>query len=324
MMKKNIVSENLWLFYSPGEEKAQETEAVISPQPVTSEGVSNLPLDPPPSLISPFDHASRLTLESLENPFQNSQPVATHWAVGWADLMMTMFILFLVMYLCPSAKEEPALRSAQEYRGAEAQPGGPAGQAEVGEHGPAEALRLGIQTTDGHSEPNALSTAKLFELTKLTREDEEFAKFADIDLSPDRTVRIVLAADLLFPPGKADLRLIAEENIKKVSELLKEAPYPINVVGHTDDQPTGGVLFATNWELSAMRATSVARFLIEEMGISPSLVTVSGQSFYQPLANNSTPANRAKNRRVEIIVSLGQPPALPLANPIILSKLENK
>ena len=68
-----------------------------------------------------------------------------------------------------------------------------------------------------------------------------------------------------------------------------------------------------------MRATAVARFLIEEMGVAPSRITASGQSFYQPQVNNSTPENRAKNRRVEIIVSLDPSPTLPLTNPNILS-----
>ena len=56
----------------------------------------------------------------------------------------------------------------------------------------------------------------------------------------------------------------------------------INVVGHTDDQTIRGRAFATNWELSVMRATTVARFLIEEMGVSVSRITASGQSFYKP------------------------------------------
>jgi chemotaxis protein MotB len=344
MVKRNKIPEKLRPFYPPGEEEAAGTDAVASPEPEAAEAASAVSNRPSTAPKSPFRQASRLTLESLENPFRNSQPAPTHWAVGWADLMMTMFILFLVIYLFPLAKEAQSLQTAPRYQAGEAQQSGSAdrqgagvespmgqgrggqgqaGQAEGGQ-GSAELLNPGVGATEAHSEPNILKTEKLYDLTKLTREDKEFARFADIDLSPDRTVRIVLAADLLFPSGKADLRLIAKENIKKISELLQETPHMINVVGHTDDQAIRGGAFATNWELSVMRATTVARFLIDEMAVSASRITVSGQSFYRPQINNDTPANRAKNRRVEIIVSLDPPPTLPLANSKILSKPGDK
>lgn len=330
-MTENNVPENLSPFYPPGAEESPVTDAVATPESGAPAVASDVPREQPPvapqsSLLQP----SRLTLESLETPFRRPQPVPIHWAVGWADLMMTMFVLFLVMYLYPSVKEAQTQRTAQEQQG---QQGGAAGrgegrQGEMGKgdtgkgqagqggvgQGSAEAPKSGAGTTAGQAELSAIQAAKLFDLTKLTKEDEEFAKIAEIGLNPDHTVRIVLAADLLFPSGKADLRLIAKENIKKIADLLAEIPHKINVIGHTDDQPIRGGAFASNWELSVMRATSVARFLIEEMGVSASRVTVSGRSFYQPQAGNATPADRAKNRRVEIIVSLDPPPALPLIN----------
>jgi len=317
-----------------GEEEAAGGDAVLPAGPEASGGAGEASPAPPKVPQSPPRQASLLTLASLENPFRNPQPAPIHWAVGWADLMMTMFILFLVMYLYPSAKEAQSRQAAQGYQGEVAPQAGATGQGEGGQGATGqgqtgltgadqeavELLRLGGNTTAGSSSPQTMATtAKLFDLTKLTREDEEFARFADIDLSPDRTVRIVLAADLLFPSGSADLRLIAKENIKKITELVQETPHKINVIGHTDDQPIRGGAFASNWELSVMRATAVARFLIEEMGVAPSRITASGQSFYQPQVNNSTPENRAKNRRVEIIVSLDPSPTLPLTNPNILS-----
>lgn len=330
-MKENTISEKLQPFRPPGTEDAAGTDTFASPEPEPAEAAGAPPLAPPITPPSPpLRRTSRLTLESLENPFLNAQPTPTHWAVGWADLMMTMFILFLVMYLFPLAKKAQSLQAAQRYQAVEAKQSGAAGRqgavlatttgaAEKGK-GAAEFPKLSFGATDSHTEPKVLKTAKLYDLTKLTREDKEFAKFAEIDLRPDHTVRIVLAADLLFPSGKADLRLIAQENIRKISELLQETPHMINVVGHTDDQPIRGGTFASNWELSVMRATTVARFLIEEMGIAASRITASGQSFYQPQANNDTPVNRAKNRRVEIIVSRAPPPTLPLANTNTLSR----
>ena len=176
----------------------------------------------------------------------------------------------------------------------------------------ADALKPGIDPTDGHTDPVEMETTRLYDLVVLTLRNDDLAKFAEIELSPDRTVRIILAADLLFPSGNADLRSTARENIRKISALLKKTPHRINVVGHTDNVPIKSGPFATNWELSVMRATTVARFLIEEMGVPASQFSVTGQSFYQPRVDNDSPDHRAKNRRVEIMVSREKPPTLSM------------
>jgi chemotaxis protein MotB len=69
--------------------------------------------------------------------------------------------------------------------------------------------------------------------------------------------------------------------------------------------------YATNWELSVARASRVARFLIEEVGIPGMQVVVSGYSYFRPLRPNDNERNRKANRRVEIILSKQLPPAVP-------------
>lgn len=175
-----------------------------------------------------------------------------------------------------------------------------------------EGNRPEANTIDDRPDHNKMEMTRLYELVILTLRDKDLAKFADIELSPDQTVRIVLAADLLFPSGNADLGATAREKIREIAFLLKKTPYLINVVGHTDNVPIRSGPFATNWELSVMRATTVARFLIEEMGVPASQFSVTGHSYYQPQVDNDTSLNRAKNRRVEIIISREQQPAIPI------------
>ena len=276
----------------------------------------------------------RLTLTNMESPYLKSQPTPIHWAVGWADLMMTMFVLFLVMYLYQSAQQRqmaehglasPLVKTVQKGQSAQ---GGRTNQQEIKsangsqsemERQSAEGYKPEANTIDDRPDHNKMEMARLYDLAVLTLRDKDLAKFADIELSPDRTIRIVLAADLLFPSGNADLGSVAREKIQKITFLLKKTPYMITVVGHTDNVPIKSGPFATNWELSVMRATTVARFLIEEMGIPASQLSVTGHSYYKPQVNNDTPANRAKNRRVEIILSREQQPTLPItSNPSLL------
>lgn len=83
----------------------------------------------------------------------------------------------------------------------------------------------------------------------------------------------------------------------------------INVIGHTDNQPMHSSRFATNWELSVVRASSVARFLIEKMGMDEKQFIVSGYGSNRPRRPNTNVINRAANRRVEIIISKRLAPA---------------
>ena len=127
--------------------------------------------------------------------------------------------------------------------------------------------------------------------------------FAAIDLIPDQTMRIILTGDLLFDIGQAELSESSKSSLEKIAAQIREIPYVINVVGHTDNTPMHSEKYATNWELSVARASTVARFLVEEMGMNPQQFVVSGYSSYRPIKPNTNAPNRAVNRRVEIIIS---------------------
>jgi chemotaxis protein MotB len=136
-------------------------------------------------------------------------------------------------------------------------------------------------------------------------------KFAAIDIIPDKTMRIILTGDLFFALGESQLSEHAKASLRQIVTIIQQTPYMINVVGHTDNLPMRSKQFMSNWELSVARASSVARFLIDEMGMNPVQFVVSGYASYRPIAPNTTAENRAKNRRVEIIISKRLPNPLP-------------
>ncbi|MGL1932495.1 MAG: flagellar motor protein MotB [Desulfotalea sp.] len=132
-------------------------------------------------------------------------------------------------------------------------------------------------------------------------------KFAEINLVPEKTVRIILTGDLLFSTGESNLSLSAKNSIRELTRNIKTTPYMINIVGHTDNIPMTSGRYPSNWELSVARASSVARFLINDVGMNPNQFVVSGYASYRPIKPNNTSSNRAKNRRVEIIISKKKP-----------------
>ncbi len=108
---------------------------------------------------------------------------------------------------------------------------------------------------------------------------------------------------ILFQPGHVTLRAEGQQTLDDVAAILKTLPNSsIHIEGHTDDRPIKdgrSRCWPTNWELSAVRAASAARYL-EAQGVTPERMTVSGASFHRPLAPNDTREGRAQNCRLEM------------------------
>lgn len=105
----------------------------------------------------------------------------------------------------------------------------------------------------------------------------------------------------LFDSGKADLKTEALPMLNKIGKILsKYADDNIEIEGHTDSVPLNGGRYENNDVLSSYRALAVFDYLKDNASIDPSIMKHSGRGEYEPIADNSTPEGRAKNRRVEI------------------------
>lgn len=108
-----------------------------------------------------------------------------------------------------------------------------------------------------------------------------------------------------FASGSADLNPQYRDVMHEVSSVLALKPGTIVVQGHTDDVPINTSRFRSNWELSSARAVSVAHELMKAGNLDPKRFEVSGKADTAPLAPNDSAENRARNRRVEIIIRQG-------------------
>lgn len=119
---------------------------------------------------------------------------------------------------------------------------------------------------------------------------------------------IRIESPILFGLGEAELKPSAYPILNKILEMTQQWPNNIRIEGHTDDLPIHTSRFPSNWELSTARALSVLRYFLQRGAIEPQRLAAVGYGQYHPLVPNNSPANRAKNRRVEIYIEyLKQP-----------------
>ncbi len=242
---------------------------------------------------------SCLVVPDREDLFLHSKmPKTLHWSIPWSDLLMTMFILFAVMYVYQISSHEVLSSEGRKTEVA------------LGEVPGAATSSAGREMGDSTGTLNE-AMSNIYDLSKQTVKAKDLEHFASVELVPDKAVRIILTGDLLFDTGKADLKPKARWSLESIAEIIRQVPYMVSVVGHTDNVPIHSDKFPTNWELSAIRACEVARFLIEEMRIPAERFYVSGHSYHQPVNPNDTAKNRAANRRVEIIITKERPYGIP-------------
>ena len=119
-------------------------------------------------------------------------------------------------------------------------------------------------------------------------------------------LKVNMLDEILFDSGKTTIKTQGVEVLDRVGNILMEVKdKAITIEGHTDNVPIGAELsrkYPTNWELSAARACNVARYLQEKIGIDPIFLSATGYGEYQPIASNETEEERAKNRRIEILL----------------------
>jgi chemotaxis protein MotB len=105
-----------------------------------------------------------------------------------------------------------------------------------------------------------------------------------------------------FESGSAGVKIQAEPTLEEIARFLRTVTNYIRIEGHTDNQAMHSTRYASNWELSAARATDMLNVFINQYHIEPQRLSVGGYAEFHPLASNDTPEGRAQNRRVDIVV----------------------
>lgn len=132
---------------------------------------------------------------------------------------------------------------------------------------------------------------------------EAFAAEPGVNVSySNQGAHITFEDFLLFNFSKADINRGGLAFLDRMADLVQKIPYPVRVEGHTDNVPIHTARYPSNWELSIARAVSVVKYFAESGKINPQRLSAVGYGDTRPLVPNDSPANRTRNRRVEIVL----------------------
>lgn len=140
--------------------------------------------------------------------------------------------------------------------------------------------------------------------TNLTR-SLDASELKDVDVKVLKgVVYISLNDNMLYKSGSYEISPSAMDILSKIAKIIKDyKDYDVLVEGNTDNVPISRTNIRNNWDLSALRASSVVQALQDDFGINPSRLSAAGRGEYNPVATNETADGRAKNRRTQIIIT---------------------
>ena len=117
-------------------------------------------------------------------------------------------------------------------------------------------------------------------------------------------VYISLADNMLYKSGSYEINTRAAETLSKIAKIIKDyKDYDVLIEGNTDNVPISKPNIRNNWDLSALRASSVVQALQNDYGVDPKRLTAGGRGEYNPVATNDTEVGKQRNRRTQIIIT---------------------
>ena len=157
------------------------------------------------------------------------------------------------------------------------------------------------QLVDAKTKSDSLNQALTNKLTRSLSKQE----MNDVDVQVLKgVVYISLADNMLYKSGSYEIGDRAGETLAKIAKIITDyKDYDVLIEGNTDNVPISQKNIRNNWDLSALRASSVVQALQNQYGVDPKRLTAAGRGEYNPVANNNTAVGKQRNRRTQIIIT---------------------
>ena len=221
------------------------------------------------------------------------------WLISYADFITLLFAFFVVLFASSQADKKKQVQLATSIQSAFNQMGAFEARSKLpplsqtpGESGSATPALKAVAAPE-----QAMGRIEQL-LNQAAKHEIDSGIIAIHESSAGLTVSLKESG--FFDSGAADVRPTALPVLERIAAALPASP--LRVEGHTDNVPINTTQFASNWELSSSRASSIARLLLHYPNIHPEELSVAGYAEFHPVASNATAEGRARNRRVDIVI----------------------
>ncbi len=157
------------------------------------------------------------------------------------------------------------------------------------------------QLISAKNQSDSLNMVLTNNLTRsLSREE-----LSDVDVQVLKgVVYISLSDNMLYRSGSYEISATAGETLSKIAKIIKDyKDYEVLIEGNTDNVPISQPNIRNNWDLSALRGSSVVQALQNDYGVDPKRLTAGGRGEYNPIVSNDTESGKTRNRRTQIIIT---------------------
>jgi chemotaxis protein MotB len=234
------------------------------------------------------------------------------WLVSYADFITLLFAFFVVMYSISSVNIGKYRTVSESIKAALNPLANQSGANQIINVGEAKLALQGRNPTDAKE----VTIRRIRQLAQVIKDKhlKDMVAFVTVVQTINGDIVITIPDRLLFNSGEAIVRTEALPFLEGLGGAILEMKRHARVEGHTDNVPIRTAQFPSNWELSAARAVMVVRVLSELYGVPADHLAAVGHADTRPVTVNSDAEQRAKNRRVEVVI-LEQAPAAPILQP---------
>jgi len=248
------------------------------------------------------------------------------WLVSGYDMMTLLFAVFVVLFAISSTNVSKVVllqKSLQEafsgpvltggkammQTGSTSEPDRSSPTSPLPSLTPAQAVEEAMRTEQTTAEARKAASQEEQDFRALKRRLDRLVAAAGLEEQVETTVSLrglrvrLLTDDLFFDSGSAAINAAALPTLDQIGDIIAdERKHPVEVEGHTDDRPIATAQYPSNWQLSGARAGAVVQRL-GRAGVSPKRMSLGGYASEHAVASNATASGRAKNRRVEIVLT---------------------
>jgi len=258
----------------------------------------------------------------LKRRRKNDEHLNESWLIPYADILTLLLALFIVLFASSQIDNKKYFQIAQAFNSALQGGSGiledPSYIDGYDDSAPNPPLEEGFVPDEGNTDneketiSNQIITPEIDQQQlenlkgKMDKyiEDKGLSSKIDTNLTKEGLL-LTITEGVLFESGSAEVSGNARKIAKELSNLLvTDPPRDIRIEGHTDNVPINTSKYPSNWELSSARAINFMKVLLENKKLDPSRFSAIGYGEYRPVATNNTPEGKAKNRRVEVLISV--------------------